>query len=68
MGSLTTTESQDTQLMSHLKDDTLYRVMSPITAPGMGIFRFRPGEIGPPTGPPTALPGAFGLSSSINPA
>ena len=34
MGSLITSESQDTHLTSHLKDRTLHRVMSPITALG----------------------------------
>ena len=31
MGSLVTTESQDTRLTSHVKDGNLYRAMSPIT-------------------------------------
>jgi hypothetical protein len=34
MGSLMTSESQDTHLASHLKDSTLHRAVSPITALG----------------------------------
>ena len=60
MGSLVTTEIQDTHLMSHLKEGTLHRVMSPITDLGHSNI-FRPEEKVPPTGPPTPLPAASDL-------
>jgi hypothetical protein len=53
MGSLMTSESQDTCLTSHPKDSTLHRAVSPI----------RPEGRVPPTGPRTPLPAASGLPS-----
>ena len=54
MGSLMTSESQDTRLTSHPKDGTL---------PGALGYFFRPEERVPPTGSPTPLPAASGLPS-----
>jgi hypothetical protein len=67
MGSLVTTESQDTCLTSHPKDSTLHRAMSPITALWNWDIVFRPEERVPPTGPPTPLRAASGLPSRDQP-
>ena len=64
MGSLRTAEIQDTNLMSHPKDSTLHRAMSPITTMGhWDVYIFKPEEGVPPSGSPTPLPVASGLPS-----
>jgi hypothetical protein len=68
MGSLVTTESQDTRLTSYLKHSALHRAMSPITALGHFDIIFRPEERVPPNCLPTPVPVASGLPSRTNPA
>ena len=63
MRSVMTSESQVPRLMSHLKDSTLYRAVSPITALGTFWDIFFDQRLNTTTGPPTPLPAGSGLPS-----